>query len=105
MNDDERMALLKNKCAEIGQRAVAREIGYSPTAVNQALSGRYRSALTALLARVEELYGVTLVVCPVLGEMTLSRCADNRRRPFAATNPTRVRLYRECKDCSAYIVK
>jgi hypothetical protein len=103
MNDDERMAILKKKCAEIGQSAVARELGYSPTAVNQALSGKYRSSVTTLLSRVEEKYGRTLVDCPVLGEMTLARCSDNRRRPFAAINPTRVRLFRECKDCTAYI--
>jgi DNA-binding transcriptional regulator YdaS (Cro superfamily) len=105
MNDNERMVLLRNRCEKIGQSAVARELGYSPAAVNQALSGKYRSALTALLTRVEELYGATLVECPVVGEITLAKCSENRRRPFTAINPTLVRLYRECKECSVYIVK
>lgn len=105
MTDDDRMALLKQKCAEMGQSAVSRALGYSATAVSRALSGTYNASSTALLRRVEEIYGATMVFCHVLGEIPLARCAENRRKPFSAMNPIRVRLHRECKECSAYVKK
>ena len=105
MNDDERMALLKTKCDEMGQLAVARAIGYSTTAVSRSLAGTYNASSTTLLRRVEEIFGMTMVSCHVLGEITLARCSDNRRKPFSAINPVRVRLHRECKECSDYVQK
>jgi DNA-binding transcriptional ArsR family regulator len=93
------MQLLHKKCEEIGQAEVARRLGYSPSAVNQALKDTYKGDLTNLLNRVEEVFGSTMVYCPVCGEITLGICARNRRLPFAAINPHRIKLYRECRNC------
>lgn len=95
----EPMTLLQTAVTAHGQAAVAREIGYSPSAVNQVLKGTYGGSLDNLLRRVAERYGTGFVMCPLLGQISLRRCADERRRPFGATNPLRVRLYAACKWC------
>jgi len=41
------------------------------------------------------------VECPVLGDLPRQRCLEHqsRRSQFAATNPTRILLYRVCPTC------
>jgi transcriptional regulator with XRE-family HTH domain len=99
MTKPDLMQLLRQKCEELSQARVAAAIGYSPSAVNQALKGSYRGDLTNLLNRVAEVFGDETVSCPILGEIPLGKCAFHRRRPFAATNPLRVTLWRACRQC------
>jgi hypothetical protein len=94
--------LLKRVVAANGQAAVARALGYSASALSQALSGSYGGSLENMLQRVSEVYGDGTVRCPVMGEVLLSRCAEERRKPFCASNPQRVRLYRACQGCTEY---
>jgi hypothetical protein len=93
------MELLRTKCAELGQAEVARRLKYSASAVNQALKGSYRGDLTNLLTRVEEVFGSNTFDCPILGKITLGKCAANRRLPFITVNPIRVALWTACRDC------
>lgn len=95
--------LLKKAVKANGQAAVARAISYSDSAVSQALHGKYRGSLDNLLARVTEVYGTGTVQCPVMGVISIQRCAAEKRKPFAATSPQRVRLYRACRDCATRI--
>ncbi len=99
MTTTDRMRLLREKCSELGQAEVARQLGYSPSAINQALKDGYGASLDNVLTRVEEIFGSTTVMCLVLGEISLRKCSENRKRPFAATNPLRVQLYRQCRKC------
>jgi len=99
MTQPDRLELLRAKCQEMSQAEVARRLDYSPSAINQVLKGSYQGDLTNLLTRVEEIFGQSTVVCPVVGEITLGKCAEHRKRPFAATNPTRVELFRRCHKC------
>ena len=96
------MALLQDAVKSFGQAAVARAIGYSPSAVNQALKGTYGGRLDNLLRKVKEVYGDDRVVCPILGDISLSKCADERRRPFGISNPQRTRLWQACRTCAAH---
>jgi hypothetical protein len=95
----ENMALLRKAVESDGQAAVARKLGYSPSAVNQALKGTYGGSLDNLMRRVAETYGHGTVQCPVMGEISLRRCAEERRKPFGATSPQRVKLYVACRRC------
>jgi transcriptional regulator with XRE-family HTH domain len=95
------MALLRKAVACHGQAKVARQIGYSPSAVSQALKGSYGSSLDRLLMRVAEVYGNGTVQCPVMGEIPLKRCAEERRKPFGVSSPQRVQLFRACQVCEA----
>lgn len=84
-----------------GQARVAREIGYSDGAVSQVLSGKYQGDISNVLSKVEEVYGGQIVDCPGLGlEIPLFKCGEWRRRPFAATNPLRVTMYKACQKCT-----
>lgn len=100
MTENDLITMLRQAVDEAGsQSAVARRIGYSPAAVSQVLSGKYGGDMGIFLAKVEEVYGSRQVDCLVLGRIGLSRCAEERRTPFSASNPVRVRLYRVCKVC------
>ena len=81
------------------QTKVARMLGYSPATVSQILSGNYQGSLDKVLAKVEEVFGTRTVCCPVLGEVRIGRCMNERRSPFSAANPMKVRLYRSCPEC------
>jgi len=90
---------LRRACAVSSQAQVATQIGMSPAVVNQVLKGTYNGNLNNVQSRVEgALMGIT-VDCPLIGEIPLNRCIENQTRPFAATNPMRVRLHRACKSC------
>jgi hypothetical protein len=81
-----------------GLKGAGAAIGYSTSAVSYVLANSY----TGDLRRVEEkvrgaLMGLT-VTCPVLGEIGRDQCLDHQRRPFAATNAIRTRLYHACRS-------
>lgn len=99
MTANDRMKLLREKVAELGQAQVARDLGYSASAISQVLHGKYQGSLDNLLERVAEVYGSDVVSCPVLGDIPLGRCSEERRKPFAATNAQRVRQWRACQNC------
>ena len=98
---DENMELLIKAVERHGQAVVARQLCYSPSAINQALHGSYGGSLENMLQRVAETYGDGTVQCPVKGEIPLRRCAEERRKPSCATNPDRAKLFLECQRCKA----
>lgn len=99
MTPPDRMDLLRLKCVDTSQAAVARALGYSPSTINQVLKGTYPDS-SIVLTRVEEIFGGTTVECPVvMGPITLGKCAEHRKRPFAATNPLRLLFHRTCPKC------
>jgi len=89
---------LRRQCMATSQRKVAEKLGISPAAVNQLLAGKYPGDLRAMEARVRGVYLAGVVDCPVLGELSSKHCLDWQRKPFAATNPIRVQMYRACRD-------
>jgi transcriptional regulator with XRE-family HTH domain len=95
------MQLLRDTCARLTQAEVARRIKYKDSTVSQILSGTYGGSPDIVLQRVEEVFGSTTVLCPVLGEISLGKCADNRKRPLIATSPLNVQLWRACKECKS----
>lgn len=93
------MSLLRQAVTETSQGKVAARLGYSKAAINQVLNGSYTASTDAIARRVVEVYGDRDVACPVLGTLPLARCAEERARPFSASNPLRVRLFRACRSC------
>lgn len=99
------IARLRERCAATSQTAVINELRAvsgdrypSGSVVSQVLAGTYPSDPARLRALVEGLYCGVQVHCPVLGEMALDLCERYQRAPFSAANPTRVALYRACRD-------
>lgn len=95
------LAALQQLCAQPGQNQskVAARLGVSDAAVSSALRGKYIGNVDRLAERIRgELLNAT-VACPVLGEITSRICQDEREKPFHSANPTRVQLWRACKQC------
>ena len=88
---------LRAECARTSQAKVAAALGYSSSVVNQVLAGAYEGDLKAVQKAFEGAFLGAVVDCPVLGRLAAHRCLAHQRAPFAATNPTRVALYRACR--------
>jgi len=100
MTNDERMALLLDAVEEHGSQAkVGKMLGYSSAAVSQVIGGSYGGRLDTFFQRVEEVFGKAEIKCPVLGEILLPECVEERRRPFTTANPHRVRMFQACRIC------
>lgn len=100
MTENELLELLRTAVeTNKSQVKVAKMLGYSPATISQIMGGSYQGAMDKVLARVEEIFGTRTVECPVLGEIRIGRCVTERRAPFSAANPVRVRLYRACRNC------
>lgn len=94
------LAILKKAVDERGQKAVAREIGYSPTVVSLVLKGTYKGDLKAVESAILIRLGMGSVNCPVLGQISATECGDQQRRPLSTSNSHRTRLWRACRDCA-----
>lgn len=95
---------LAEACDVQGQRRIADLIERSPALVSNVLRARYgANGYAGDLVAVERIVRGALMnatlACPVLGEIGLNRCQDERTRPFTATSSMRGRLYRACRAC------
>jgi hypothetical protein len=88
---------LRAECERASQSRVAAQIGYSEGVVSAVLSGSYKGDLGAVQKAVEGAFMGATVDCPVLGDLAANKCLEHQRRPFAATNETRVRLWNACR--------
>ena len=89
---------LARQCELSSQRKVARRLGVSAAVVSQVLKEKYPGDLAGVEARVRGAFMASVVDCPVLGELPSDQCQAWQRKPFAATNPLRVQVYRACRD-------
>ncbi|WP_027358865.1 helix-turn-helix domain-containing protein [Desulforegula conservatrix] len=99
MNEVDALGLLRQKVDDFGQGEVAKRLGYSKATVSLVINDKYNGNLNSVLLKVKEVFGGLKVNCPVLGEIDLAECAENKRQPFSASNPLRVRLFKACKAC------
>ncbi len=99
MTTEELLPLFKAKCEEIGQAAVARQIGKSDAAISQLFNDKYPSPPEPLLRRFEEEFCQSTLICPEMGEITLKRCSSERVTPFSASSARRIRMHNACKAC------
>lgn len=95
--------VLRRECERSSQAKVANRLrqsdGFpSPTIINQVLHNKYPGRKDRLKDIVEGVFLHTTVHCPVLDEITADVCADHQSRPFANTNPTRVKLFQACRN-------
>lgn len=80
-----------------GLRGAAKAIGYAASTVSQTLAKTYAGDMSRVEQMVRgALMGVE-VECPVLGAIGRDQCLDHQKRPFAATNAVRTRLYHACR--------
>lgn len=96
------LARLRAEVQRTSQKRVATALrgdnGYpSETLLSQVLSGKYPGQAGRLQRLVEGYYLGATVACPVLGEISRADCEHHQVKPFAATNPQRVALFRGCR--------
>lgn len=94
--------VLKTECEKTSQAKVAAVLrqndGFpSPTVINQVIKGKYPGRTDRLQALVEGKFMSGSVQCPVVGAIPSDQCIEYQGRPYAATNPTRIQLYRACR--------
>jgi hypothetical protein len=80
-----------------GLKTVARQLGRSKSCLSGVLSGNYKAETTRIEERVRGALMNLRLECPVLGEIAPGVCQDWQEKPFAATNPERVAVYRACR--------
>lgn len=97
MSKEEWLLVLEAKVRSSSQAKIARELGVSPTMLNQVLHGKYKGLIANIRTRVEGKYLRRSVECPAAGCISVDTCQENQARPFSSTNPQRVRLYRACR--------
>ena len=102
VNPPDWIAALAGACDELSQAKVAFAIGYSPSVVNQVLAGVYAGKTEKVERAVRNIYLPEQVSCPVLGEITTTRCAAAQGQPLSTANPLRIALARKCPLCPNY---
>lgn len=80
-----------------GLKRAADLIGRSKSAVSAVLSGTYTASTKRIEDRVRGELMNKRIECPVLSEISPAVCQDWQEKPFAATNPERVAVYRACR--------
>lgn len=96
------ISVLKSECERTSQNRVAillrQADGFpSPTVINQIIKDKYPGRTDRLKALVEGKFMSGTVTCPVMGDIPSDQCIEYQGRKFAATNPTRVKLYQACR--------
>ncbi|WP_417345750.1 hypothetical protein [Ferrimonas sp.] len=89
---------LRKEVGRSSQAKVAKLLGVSPATVSLVLAEKYPGDVDRIARKVEGLLMKISVHCPVLGEITQDICEQHQCRPFAATNPQRIKLYRACRS-------
>lgn len=90
---------LARACDESSQNRAAKEIGYATAVVNQVLLAKYKGSCSKVEACVKAVFMGEEVDCPALGVIPVLQCDEWRKKPFAATNPVRVRMWQACRGC------
>ena len=83
----------------LSRRQIAERLDCSTALVSMVVNGKYAEhRITDFKEKFEGEFMGHCVMCPVVGELTRNRCLAFQSREFCATNPTRVQLYRACRD-------
>lgn len=91
--------LLKNKVDLLGRRNVESDLSISRTTLSQLLGDKYPADTKNIERKVLRAYAKSHIDCPVLGQISVARCNSESVKPFSATSPQRVKLYRSCANC------
>ena len=91
------VSLLAAQCDAQGLSRVAAHTRRSTAAISQVINHKYGGRYDALEQAVKGAFAAATVSCPIVGELAAHACLDHQRAPFAATNPTRVKLFRACR--------
>lgn len=86
-------------CEKSTAKAVAARLGYSGALISHLIARKYPGDVELAFAKIRGVFLGEQIECPVLGTIGSKRCLDEQKRPFAATNSTRARLFHACAAC------
>lgn len=89
------LAAVVDECGS--NAAAARRLGINRASVSTLLANRYPAG-TAKMEKIIMAWAAT-VHCPIMGSISADECHTERSKPFIASNPSRIRLYRACRQC------
>lgn len=92
------VVVLAEECDRTSQKKTSNLIAYSTSVVSNVLANKYPGVLEAVEQAVKGALLAETVNCPVYGDLKGHHCMEYQRKPFAATNPIRVRLYKACRN-------
>lgn len=90
--------VLAEACATSTQAAVAKQLGYSASAISATLVNSYRGDVGEIAERVRGLLMAAEVECPRKGRMNRNTCLQWQAKPFAPTSSDRVAMFRACRS-------
>lgn len=98
---EEWVDMLRSRVEQLGSiAAVAREVGYSRSAISCAVADKYPAANTTRLAAAV-IMTYARCECPYLGcEITSGECRRFRTRPIPQSWPNELRHWAACQGCA-----
>lgn len=97
MREPDWLRVLRAAVKKDGLKQVSLQIRRSKSCISGVLSGKYKASTEQIAERVRGELMNKRIECPVLGEISPAACQDWQEKPFAATNPERVAVYRACR--------
>lgn len=103
-NLPEWIVTLAEACDRSSQNAVAKRLNYSGSVVSSVLNNAYKGGLDAVEQAVRGALMAETHDCPVLGEISKSKCLDHQKKAqkFQPTSSMRVQLYRACRGACPF---
>lgn len=96
--NEEWFLILKREIENSSQRRVADKLGYSMTAINLVVNGKYKGKTDKIAAKVMLAY--TNITCPFLEQIiTSQQCRDYAHGPAPTHNPAKMQHWRVCQSC------
>ncbi len=90
---------LAQACREATAASVAARLGCSGALISHLLARKYPGDVDLAFARIRGTLLGEQLDCPILGTVPTTRCLEEQKRPFAATNSIRARLFHACRTC------
>lgn len=84
------------------QNAMARVTGYSAATLSGAIGKTYEGNLSAVEERVRATVMAEMIVCPEIGDTSLTQCFEWREqavKPFRSISSLHIMMRRACKAC------
>ena len=98
MREPDWLRALRRAVERDGMKKVAQQLGRSKGGISDVLNGKYGASTKRIEERVRGALMNKRIECPQLGEIPPGTCQDWQDKPFAATNPERVQMYRACRN-------
>lgn len=96
--NEEWFQILKDEVEKKSRSQVAREMGYSSTAISLIMSGKYMGKSDKVRDKVLQQY--TRVFCPYLKQnIPLCQCVDAQNSKAPTHNPLKMQAWKACQGC------